>query len=40
MYEPVVRISQGFFEPHLPQSVSSKLNGGRFARLASLLCGG
>ena len=29
MSEPVVRISQGFFEPHLLQSVSSKLNEGR-----------
>jgi hypothetical protein len=29
MAEPVVRISQGFFEPHLSQRVSAKLEEGR-----------
>ena len=29
MSEPVVRVSQGFFEPHLLDAVSTKLNEGR-----------
>jgi quinol monooxygenase YgiN len=29
MSEPIVRVSQGFFEPHLAQSVAAKLDEGR-----------
>ena len=36
MSEPVIRISQGFFEPHLLESVETKLRGGR-ASLESAL---